>query len=152
MSKGAGGGAAEKRKLDAVGLANIHLHRIDTAGPLTVWLVDGRLIRDKIWIDFTTGGNPEAYPWMPKDEIWIDDDTGREEVRFDMIHELAEYLGMKNKGMDYDSPKSSAHDRANADFEKKARANPKETEAIWDGLVKELTQPANRKLSILKRS
>jgi hypothetical protein len=88
-------------------------------GPLAVWVVNGMIIRNKVWIDFTEGGNSMAYIWMPPDTIWLDTDVSPEEQRYVLLHELSEYNGMRWLKMDYDP----AHIRANT-FEQDARDHP----------------------------
>lgn len=68
---------------------------------ISVWLVDGKAIRDTIHTDFTEGGNWLVYGWVPKGEIWIDNDVLPAERVFVLIHELAESLLM-GRGLDYD--------------------------------------------------
>lgn len=65
-----------------------------------VWLVDGRLIRSVFNIDFTAGGHPHVYEFVPFGEIWIDDDIKMHERGFVLLHELHEYNKME-EGMSY---------------------------------------------------
>src|SRR5882672_8508192 len=68
------------------------MEKLQDIGPLSVWKVNGKLIRDWIFIDFTEGGNSEAYPWMPPNEIWIDDSMYvPDEHEPTLLHELLEY-------------------------------------------------------------
>lgn len=93
-------------------------------GPIIVREVDGKLIRDKVYIDFTEGGNSEAYAWFPQPpkapEIWLDTDVSPDEMKFVLLHELREFNEMKLNGVGYET----AHKRAN-DAESKARRDPK---------------------------
>ena len=94
-------------------------------GDLTAWLVDGRYIRDNIWLDFTEGGNDEVYggadpdkpSFIPKGEIWIDNNN-LAEAPYILLHELTERNNMQD-GEDYDQ----AHEAANT-AEQKARDDP----------------------------
>jgi hypothetical protein len=99
-------------------------------GPLEVWLVRGRFIRDRIFIDFTTGGNSQVYKWMPKNEIWLDD-AMQEEAGPVILHELTEYNAML-AGKDYDA----AHELANVN-ELAAREHP---EKIGELFAEELAK------------
>ena len=92
---------------------------------LTIYIVDGRYIRDNIYIDFTEGGNDEVYggadpdkpSFIPKGEIWIDN-KNMDEAGFILLHELTERNHMQ-AGEDYDT----AHDAANVQ-EQAARDKP----------------------------
>jgi hypothetical protein len=98
---------------------------IETVGPLEVWHVNGRLIRDRVYIDFTEGGNSRAYVWMPPNNIWLDHDIDPGEVDFVKLHELHEWNKMGD-GMGYDN----AHESANG-VEGEARRDPSKTSALW---------------------
>jgi uncharacterized membrane protein (UPF0127 family) len=90
-------------------LANIHLIRLKQINGFDVWVVDGGKIRNKIDIDFTTGGNPGRYKYIPENEIWIDNSVKPNELKDVILHELTECGLMENKGKSYDT----AHDMAN---------------------------------------
>lgn len=85
---------------------------------LEVWVVDGELVRDLFFIDFTEGGHDKVYAFIPEKEIWIDDDLVGEERPFVLVHELTERRLMSG-GMDYDS----AH-RASSRVERRCRRHP----------------------------
>jgi hypothetical protein len=55
-----------------------------------VWVVDGELVRDVFFIDFTEGGHDKVYDFIPAKEVWIDDDVRPEERKFILLHELHE--------------------------------------------------------------
>lgn len=57
---------------------------------IRVWIVDGELVRDLYFIDFTEGGHDKVYKFIPKNEIWLDDDVMDEERKFILLHELHE--------------------------------------------------------------
>ena len=61
-----------------------------------IWLIDGELVRDWFYIDFTAGGHHLVYPWIPYNEIWIDDDIEEVEVPFVLLHEYVERNFMSN--------------------------------------------------------
>jgi hypothetical protein len=84
---------------------------------VAAWIVDGTFVRDTIFIDFTEGGNPERYDFIPKGEIWIDN-ANEAEAGFILLHELHESALMAG-GMSYDK----AHDAANVK-ESEARDDP----------------------------
>jgi hypothetical protein len=97
------------------------MEQLQQLGVVSVWKVNGRFIRDWIFIDFTEGGNSEAYPWMPPNEIWIDNSEWEpeDESQFTLLHELTEFNLMRNKDMTY----AAAHDEACL-TEVKGRRNP----------------------------
>lgn len=96
------------------------MEKLQDIGPLSVWKVNGKMIRDWIFIDFTEGGNTMAYPWMPPNEIWLDDSVWvPDEHEVVLLHELTEYNLMHDKGWTY----AKAHDAA-SELEIKARRDP----------------------------
>jgi hypothetical protein len=103
-----------------------------TIGPLRVYVVDGTMIRNHVYLDFTEGGNSHAYPWMPPYTIWLDN-ANSAEFHAILLHELSEYNFMGLDGMSYDD----AHDHAN-ELEHRARQNPHEYQAIFDYQVERL--------------
>jgi hypothetical protein len=124
MTQRAGGSIALRPKVNRL-LDKIQKAFIGKAGHLEIWHVDGKIIRDQIYIDFTEGGNSRAYVWMPRDTIWIDHDTDPGELQFIMLHELREWNRM-GEGVGYDK----AHDYANI-AEQQARDKPEETGKLW---------------------
>ena len=76
-----------------------------------VILVDGGVIRDHIDVDFTTGGNPEVYGYVPEDELWVEahvsEDRGNKDIACSLLHEAVECELMYD-GLDY----NSAHEEA----------------------------------------
>jgi len=53
-----------------------HLGNIDG---YDIYLVDGRIVRNTIFIDFTVGGSTNIYYWIPENEILIDSNVPKEE-------------------------------------------------------------------------
>ena len=72
----------------------VHKHLLKTINyegeELSVWVVDGRLIRSSFYIDFTEGGHDFVYKFVPKREVWIDDDLMEKERPYVLLHELNE--------------------------------------------------------------
>jgi len=68
---------------------------------LTIWIVDGEMVRTLRFIDFTEGGHDAVYPFMPKNEVWIDDDIKESERKFVLLHELRE-RNLMCQGWEYD--------------------------------------------------
>lgn len=67
---------------------------------IKVWIVDGELVRDFYFIDFTEGGHDKVYDFVPEGEVWIDDDLAPKERKFVLLHEIHERTLMDG-GMDY---------------------------------------------------
>jgi len=86
---------------------------------LKVWIVDGRLVRDLFFIDFTEGGHDKVYPFIPAGEIWLDDDLTLREIKFVLLHEVHE-RNLMCSGENYDT----AHE-ASSEIEYFCRQNPK---------------------------
>ena len=67
-------------------------------GEVTVWLVDGAVVRDLYKTDYTEGGHGYVYPWVPKPEIWVEATLERAELPFIVAHEYLERLLMRDAG------------------------------------------------------
>ena len=57
---------------------------------VSVWIVNGRLVRSAFDIDFTAGGHDHVYEFVPEGEVWIDDAIDEKERGFVLLHELHE--------------------------------------------------------------
>ncbi len=57
---------------------------------VSVWVVNGRLVRSVFDVDFTEGGHDHVYEFVPENEVWIDDDLDDSERGFVLLHELHE--------------------------------------------------------------
>ncbi|MBI2414556.1 hypothetical protein HYV31_01775 [candidate division WWE3 bacterium] len=88
---------------------------------IDVWVVNGEVVRDVYFIDFTEGGHHFIYSWVPRNEVWIDDDLSDAERPFVILHELHERFLM-SAGLDY----SKAH-LSSSIIEYKCRREPKKT-------------------------
>ena len=129
----AGGSIALRPKIEA-NIKAIRVAFIEKVGHLDVWHVDGKVIRDRVYIDFTEGGNSQAYIWMPPHEIWLDHDVSPREVNCVKLHELHEYNKMCG-GMSYEP----AHESANG-VEQQARNDPSVLGRLWRTEVRKLTE------------
>lgn len=49
-----------------------YVRRLDEAGGVTVWRVDGAWIRDRLDVEFTNGHHHYSRSYVPRDEIWLD--------------------------------------------------------------------------------
>jgi hypothetical protein len=67
---------------------------------ISVWVVNGRLVRSAFDIDFTAGGHDHVYEFVPEGEVWIDDAIEEKERGVVLLHELHERNQME-KGMPY---------------------------------------------------
>jgi hypothetical protein len=72
---------------------------------LSVWIVDGRLVRSVFDDDFTEGGHDYVYEFVPQNEVWIDNDLEEVERPYVLLHELHE-RNLMAKGWPY----SKAHE------------------------------------------
>ncbi len=88
--------------------------------PVSVWIVDGRLVRSVFDIDFTEGGHDYVYEFVPQNEVWIDNDLDEIERPYVLLHELHE-RNLMAKGWDYDR----AHEDSSK-IENHCRHNPNE--------------------------
>jgi len=128
MSKGAGGSKLLRVKVTQLH-SQIYRGKLGDAGPLPIFDVNARPIRDHIWEDWIGGGNGDgigggAYPWMPA-EIWIEHTLEPEEKPLFMLHELHEYNRIR-AGLDY----NRAHNSASA-VEQEARDHPERLSRLW---------------------
>jgi hypothetical protein len=88
--------------------------------PVSVWIIDGRLVRSVFDIDFTEGGHDYVYEFVPQNEVWIDNDLEEIERPYVLLHELHE-RNLMAKGWDYDR----AHEDSSK-LEYHCRHNPNE--------------------------
>jgi hypothetical protein len=95
---------------------------------VSVWIVNGRLVRSVFDIDFTEGGHDHVYEFVPENELWIDDAIEEAERGYVLLHELHERNRM-SKGWPY----SKAHDES-SHLEYRCRHHPDE---LHDALVAE---------------
>jgi transposase InsO family protein len=95
---------------------------------VTVWIVNGRLVRSTFDIDFTEGGHDKVYEFVPGDEVWIDDAIVEQERGYILLHELHE----RNR-MSTGWPYSKAHFESSR-IEYRCRHHPDE---LHDALAAE---------------
>lgn len=80
------------------------------ASGMIVRSVNGEVIRNTgADLDFTTGGNPGRYRYVPHGEIWVEMVLRPSDVTGVIVHEGVEAILMINFGLSYDD----AHDIAN---------------------------------------
>jgi hypothetical protein len=85
-----------------------------------VWIVDGELVRDLFFIDFTEGGHDKVYSFVPPHEVWLDDDLQLKELKYVLLHEVHE-----RRLMAQGWPYSKAH-RSSSHIEYYCRHHPRE--------------------------
>jgi hypothetical protein len=95
---------------------------------VSVWIVNGRLVRSVFDIDFTEGGHDYVYEFVPNNEVWIDDAIVESERGYILLHELHERNRMVSGW-----PYSKAHTEASR-LEYHCRHHPDE---LHDALVTE---------------
>ncbi len=95
---------------------------------VSVWIVDGRLVRSVFDVDFTEGGHDYVYEYIPDGEVWIDNDLQDAERPYALLHELHERHLMA-QGWDYD--------RAHEDSSRLERRYRKHPNQLHDALAEE---------------
>lgn len=94
---------------DSVRLQNIYRVPVDTREGISIWIVDGYMIRKNIYPDFGFSGNDLSYHFIPPKEIWIDGQVSCEETEYSIATELMERQGIE-AGKSYDDAYSDAID------------------------------------------
>ena len=92
---------------------SVYVSQYRKIGEVAVWLVDGRVVRDRHKTDFTQGGHGYVYSWIPRDEIWLEYGLHETELPFILLHESLERELMKEQGMSYNDAHAMA---SNAEF------------------------------------
>lgn len=129
--------SVSKMKTDSGLIRRVHKKLIKkySLDKLKVWIVNGELVRDLFYIDFTEGGHDKVYKFIPENEVWIDDDLSPKEIGFILLHELYErnlmcigwpyYVNVKESLDKRGNLLKTAHGAASA-LEYHYRHNPKE--------------------------
>ncbi len=91
----------DNKKIDSV-----YRYYLGKSDNLNIWIIDGNIVREKIFSSFLYGGNEQRYPFNPKGEIWIDNAISCEEFGLTLAHELNERHLMAKFGWTY----LAAHD------------------------------------------
>jgi len=115
--------------LDCAKIAKVPLPR----SSLDVWLVDGKINRDTVDVEFIGGGHHFRYEWIPLNEVWLEADASAEDIRFYLLHELCE-RAMMVQGECYENAHAAA-----SNTEEQARKDPKTLEpAIMTAVLKNI--------------
>ena len=75
---------------DSIKLQNIYRIPEGIRDGISIWVVDGYLIRKNIYPDFGFSGNDLTYHFIPSKEIWIDGQVSCEETEYSIALEMAE--------------------------------------------------------------
>jgi hypothetical protein len=75
---------------DSLKLQNIYRIPMGLREGISVWVVDGYLVRKNIYPDFGFSGNDLAYHFIPQHEIWIDGQVSCEETEYSIALEMLE--------------------------------------------------------------
>jgi hypothetical protein len=94
---------------DSIRLQNIYRVPVGTRDGLSVWIVDGYMVRKNIYPDFGFSGNDLSYHFIPPKEIWIDGQVSCEETEYSITNEINERKFMA-AGKSYDDAYSDAID------------------------------------------
>lgn len=85
---------------DSLALENIYRIPMGERNGLSIWIVDGYLVRRNIFPDFGFSGNDLVYHFIPSREIWIDGEVSCEEMGYSIAEEQME-RAMLTQGKTY---------------------------------------------------
>lgn len=74
-----------------------YIKKFSEISGFTVWLVDGKYVRDNMNVDFTNYGQHYLFDFIPEDEFWIDEEEVPGEEKFYSDSMLAMNQLLKNK-------------------------------------------------------
>jgi hypothetical protein len=94
---------------DSIPIQNIYRVPVGTRDGVTIWIVDGYMVRKNIYPDFGFSGNDLSYHFIPGKEIWIDGQVSCEETEYSIATELKERK-LIEEGKSYDDAYSDAID------------------------------------------
>jgi hypothetical protein len=94
---------------DSIRLQDIYRVPYDKRDSLTIWIVDGYMVRKKFYPDFGFSGNDKSYHFIPAREIWIDGQVTCEETEYSITTEINE-RNFILRGESYDDAYSDAID------------------------------------------
>jgi hypothetical protein len=75
---------------DSIQLQNIYRLPIGVRNGISIWIVDGYLVRKNIFPDFGFSGNDLSCHFIPSKEIWIDGQISCEETEYSIGIEMME--------------------------------------------------------------
>ncbi len=65
-----------------------------------MYLVDGKVVREVLDLEFVQGGHEFVYTYVPVNEVWLDNDLSTEEWSHVLLHEIVE-RNLMAKGTTY---------------------------------------------------
>lgn len=98
---------------DSIQLQNIYRIPVGTREGMSIWIVDGYMVRKNVYPDFGFSGNDLSYHFIPNKEIWIDGQVSCDETEYSIATELMERKLMA-EGKSYDDAYSDAIDMIQA--------------------------------------
>ena len=102
-----------KGMADSIQLENIYRIPMGSREGISIWIVDGYMVRKNVYPDFGFSGNDLSYHFIPDKEIWIDGEVSCDETEYSIATELMERELMV-KGKSYDDAYSDAIDLTQA--------------------------------------
>jgi hypothetical protein len=94
---------------DSIQLQNIYRIPVGSREGITIWIVDGYMVRKNVYPDFGFSGNDLSYHFIPTKEIWIDGQVSCDETEYSISTEMNERKFMAT-GKSYDDAYSDAID------------------------------------------
>jgi len=94
---------------DSIKLQNIYRVPAGQRDSLSIWIVDGYMVRKTIYPDFGFSGNDLSYHFIPQKEIWIDGQVSCQETEYSLITEI-NVRNLMLKGKSYSDAYSDAID------------------------------------------
>ena len=79
-----------RTKPDSIRLTGIYRIPVRIVDGISVWIVDGYLVRKNIFPDYGFSGNDLVYHFIPAKEIWIDGQISCEEMEYSIAAEQME--------------------------------------------------------------
>jgi hypothetical protein len=75
---------------DSIRLTNVYRVPEGVRDGISIWIVDGYMVRKNFYPDFGFSGNDMAYHFIPAKEIWIDGQVSCEETEYSIALEMKE--------------------------------------------------------------
>jgi hypothetical protein len=94
---------------DSIKISNIYRVPVGEREGMSIWIVDGYMVRKNIYPDFGFSGNDLSYHFIPPKEIWIDGQVSCDETEYSIATELKERK-LIEAGKSYDDAYSDAID------------------------------------------
>jgi hypothetical protein len=84
-------------------LRKIRKHRLEkySNDGLSVWLVDGEIVRGIYRLEYGYGGHDLVYHFIPRNEVWVEEVLDPHERKIILLHEVHERFLMSQEKKDY---------------------------------------------------